>query len=421
MLTVLRQRNFALLWWGGLISMLGDWMLRIALPAQVFAITGSTLATGVMIIAGMAPTLLVSSVAGVYVDRWDRQRTMVATNLLLAASVVPLSLVRGSDSLWIVYLVAVVQSTLSQLFGPAEHALLPLIVSREHLTTANALNALNNNLARLGGPALGGIVAATIGLTGVALIDATTFVIAALLISLVRTTGHAPREARAAGMQHGALSMGSIWHAWVAGLKVVRRDRLLTLLFSMIALVGFGEGIVSVLFVPFVLVALDGQVLELGWLMSAQAVGGLVGGLLIAQISHRISAARLLGPSTLLFGLIDLVIFVSPLVVPSFSLQLVLFVLVGVPSAGFGASLTTLLQDQTSDAYRGRVFGAQTMTLALTGLCGMSLAAVLGDRVGIVPIISIQGGVYCAAGVLAILWIRRPDAPAARPGTVDPR
>ncbi len=84
MLTTLRQRNFSLLWSAGLISMIGDWMLFIALPIYVYKLTGSALATSTMFIAEMIPSLLLGSVAGVFVDRWNRKRIMVITNLLLA-------------------------------------------------------------------------------------------------------------------------------------------------------------------------------------------------------------------------------------------------------------------------------------------------------------------------------------------------
>ena len=85
MLATLRQRNFGLLWFGGLISLAGDWMLNIALPIYVYTLTGSALATGGMLIARLIPNLLLGSVAGVFVDRWDRRHTMI---IILVAGIV---------------------------------------------------------------------------------------------------------------------------------------------------------------------------------------------------------------------------------------------------------------------------------------------------------------------------------------------
>src|SRR3712207_814675 len=87
MLSVLRRRDFALLWFGGLVSVAGDWVLYAALPYFVFERTGSTVATAGMIVAALAPGVVLGSVSGVFVDRWDRKRVLVVTNLLQAATV----------------------------------------------------------------------------------------------------------------------------------------------------------------------------------------------------------------------------------------------------------------------------------------------------------------------------------------------
>ena len=142
MLSVLRKRDFALLWWGGLVSMLGNWLLSVALPIYVYQSTGSTLATATMFIAGAVPRVLFGTVAGVFVDRLERKRTMVVCNVLLALTLAPLLLVEASGAGWLIYVVAFVQSSVAQFFAPAENALLPTLVNKEHLASANALNAL---------------------------------------------------------------------------------------------------------------------------------------------------------------------------------------------------------------------------------------------------------------------------------------
>jgi len=156
MLAVLRQRNYSLLWFAGLISITGDWTLNVALPFYVYQMTGSALATGLMFMARTLPGVLFGSIAGVMVDRWDRKWTMVIVNLL-AAPLVLLFLTVGSPSgLWVIYLVAFIESSIMQFFVPAEKALLPRLVSEQHLLAANSLSAINTNLGMLIGPAIGG-------------------------------------------------------------------------------------------------------------------------------------------------------------------------------------------------------------------------------------------------------------------------
>ncbi len=97
MLAILRQRNFALLWFGGLVSMVGDWVLITALPFYIYAQTGSTLAAGAILIASTVPSLLFSSISGVFVDRWDRRRIMIVANLARGGLMLLLLLVRSND------------------------------------------------------------------------------------------------------------------------------------------------------------------------------------------------------------------------------------------------------------------------------------------------------------------------------------
>jgi MFS family permease len=178
-------------------------------------------------------------------------------------------------------------------------------------------------------------------------------------------------------------------------------------LFTIAAITSVGEGVLSVLFVPFVTDVLRGDALELGWLMSAQAVGGLLGGVLLARVGSRLEPVRILGPSAILFGLIDLAIFNYPAFFTGFVIALILFIVVGLPGAALSAGFSTLLQNGVADAYRGRVFGALNTTSALLMLSGMGLASVAGDVVGIVPVISIQGFVYVLAGLLALHLLDR--------------
>lgn len=250
MLTTLRQRNFALLWFGGLISMLGDWSLQIALPFYIYQVTGSTLATGAMFITGTVPRILLGSVAGVFVDRWDRKRTMVIANILLCFCILLLLAVQSAHHLWIVYLVAALEATIAQFILPAEQSLLPQLVSQDHLVPANALNALNNNLALLIGPALGGALVARFGLYAAVVLDGLSYALAALLIWRISLPAHD----RASISDVGSLPMSpdmtlwaAIWQEWWAGLQMVKNNRVVATIFAATSLVAIGEGLFSVL------------------------------------------------------------------------------------------------------------------------------------------------------------------------------
>src|SRR3954451_12398903 len=151
-----QRRDLRLLLAAGLVSMTGDWILGIGLTYSVYAITGSTLASAVTLLASFVPQVVAGSVAGVFVDRWDRKRTMVACNLLLAVGLVPLVLLDTFERIWVVYIVLVWESVIEVFFAPAEQAMLPRLVEDEELVTANALNSQNQQLSRLVGFGVGG-------------------------------------------------------------------------------------------------------------------------------------------------------------------------------------------------------------------------------------------------------------------------
>lgn len=120
----LRNRSFLRLWAGGLINDFGDWTLLVALPIFVFQLTGSALVTSTVFVVELIPGLIAGQLGGVLVDRWDRKRILVVGGVVQSAFLLPLLLVASVDQLWIVYLVAAVESCLARLCGPAKAALI---------------------------------------------------------------------------------------------------------------------------------------------------------------------------------------------------------------------------------------------------------------------------------------------------------
>lgn len=415
---LLGRGNFGLLWSAGLISLTGDWVLRIGLPIYIYQLTGSALATSAMFIAGTLPSVVFGSVAGVYVDRWDRRQTFIIGNLLLAAVLVPVALVQRVELLWIVYVAAFFESLISLFVGPAEGALLPALVEPEELVTANSLNALNSNIARLVGPPLGGVIAVAGGIFGVALIDAATFGVAAVLVALMRG---APDTRVATATTADLRAWTRLWVDWVAGLGIVRMRRAIAAIFLLVGLAALGEGVFSVLFILYVVSVLGGGAPELGVLMSSQAVGGLIGSFLLVPLSTRIGAASLVGWGALLFGAIDLVIFNAPALGASLPVIAGLFVLVGLPAATIFPAILSVIQSGVPDAFRGRVLGAMTTTSAVLRLAGLGIAGALATPVGVVTVLNIQGVAYVIAGILMLLLLPAAIRSDRRAGHVTAR
>jgi MFS family permease len=407
MFRMLRQRNFGLLWFGGFVSNLGDFVLFVGLPYEVYRLTGNTLATAGMVLASLLPNILLGSIAGVFVDRWDRRQLMIAVNLLQAVSLLPLLLV-PQVGLWIVYAVLLAESSISQLFRPAQVALMPTLLEggQDELLPANATLGIGHHLSRLIGPAIGGVVVAIGGLAAVTIVDSISFVGSAAMLALInaRPVPRHPSDS----LEHEAISAwGRLLSEWREGLRVVWHQPVLRAVLFFFGITAIGEGLTAALFVVWVVGPLHSDSTGWGLVLSTQAIGGLAGALVIARLGSRIRPIPLLIGSGLAFGAIDLVLFTYPAYYPHLAPALVMLVIVGVPGAGLGAAATTLQQANSEDRNRGRVVGAIGAMAGLGSLLGASIAGLAGQVVPVIPLLVIQGSGYLVAGTTAWLMVRR--------------
>jgi hypothetical protein len=415
-IATLRHRDFALLWTAGVISVAGDFALGIALPLHAYALTGSAVATGGVFAASLLPRVLLGSIAGVFVDRWDRKRTMVAADLLRAALLLPLLVVGSPDLLWLLYLVRAATGIVGLIFDPAESALLPRLVGEERLVTANALNALNNNIGRLVGPVTGGLLYAGGGLPAVVIVDAASFALSAALIMAIRANA---RPERGYDPGHGASAWGRMVNEWRAGLRLVGRDRVLRTIFIAVGIGFFGEGTFGVGFTPLVIDVLEGGAAGAGILASAQAIGGLLAGVLVARAALTLSPRLLLAGGMIGLGLTDLGVANAAMLAPpgpaAMAVGSTFMLLAGFPVVSSSAAQDGLLQTLTADAFRGRVFGALGAIQGVATLVGLTLGAAAIDAIGVVPVVSLGAAMWIVGGLFALTRLS-PNVGDARQG-----
>jgi MFS family permease len=401
------MRNLGLLCAARAISDAGDWLLMIALPVYVLSLTGSSLATSAVFLAELLPALLLGSVAGVLVDRWDPRRTLVAMNLAQAALLLPLLAVHSRDRLWVVIAVAVVQSCCARLALPATFALLPAVVPAGDLGRANSLLGASDNVARLVGSPLGGLVFELGRLPGVVLVDALTFVASAALVALVRVARATP--VRGAGVS-------GFFGSWADGLRLVARSRPLTTVFVAGGLGQLAQGFFVVLFVLFVQRSLHGDGTEVGLLRGVQAIGAIAGGLVLGGLARRIRPSAMVGYGYLAFGLVSLATWNGPAVTTAVGVYVGLFILAGIPGLVAATGLLTVAQSHAPATHLGRVAGAFDATTAALAALGVLLAGLLGDRFGLRSILDGQASLLVLAGALALALlgagVRAPRVPA---------
>lgn len=246
-----------------------------------------------------------------------------------------------------------------------------------------------------------------LGLHSVVLADSASYLASGALLVLASIPA-APDDASSSGTPSLGSAWSAFWRLWLDGLRQVLRKRWLATLFGIMGAAAVAQGIINVLLVVFVSHILHGDARTFGWMVSAQGVGGLAAGLVIAQIGHTLAPTRLLALSLGAVGLIFLILVNVPLI----ALALALLAAVGVPLMGWLTSASALLQAGVPDRYRGRIFGAYGATQATSMLAGMGLASALNARLGVVALLNIAGLLLLIAGAGALTLAAPKLAPA---------
>lgn len=409
-----RHREFRVVWGGGLVNDIGDWLLMVALPLYVFTETSSGLTTALLFLVEMAPAAFLGTIAGSFVDRWDLRRALITTNLLQATALLPLLAVTP-HRIWPAFVVAGTQSVLARVNNPATAALLPRLVPADQLMAANSAVAIGENLARLVGSPLGGIIVEVSGLRGVVLADGASFLVVALAISRVHAdAGRAARESAKAVTVTGteATEVDGVRE----GLRVIRRTPPLPTLVATMLLSQFAQGMFLVLFLAFVVRKLEGSGAEVGLLRGVQAVGGVLGGVLVARLARHARAGRLMGGGFLGMGVVSIAMWNAPALTTAIAVYAAFFIIAGLPAVALSVGITTSAQQFTPPRYLGQLIGTMQSGAAVGSALGTLVAGVLVDRVDITYLLDGQACIYLACGAIALLFVARVTFSGSDPG-----
>lgn len=391
----LRHRNYRLFFAGQSVSLIGTWMSRVALSWLVYRITGSALALGIVGFAGQIPSFVASPFAGVWVDRLNRHRLLIVTQVLAMVQTAMLAVLTftGVVNLWQVLLLALFQGFINAFGMPARQAfVVEMIEQRGDLANAIALNSSMVNGARLIGPSVAGVTIAAFGEGWCFTIDAVSYlaVIAALLAMHV-----APRRVRPVAGASVSQQLREGWR-YVVDFPPIRS---ILILLALVSLVGMPYMVLMPIFAENILHGGPGT---LGLLMAASGIGALAGAMYLASRRSVIGLGRLISLATALFGLGLIAFSFSPLV----WLSLPVMVLTGLGFMVQMAASNTVLQTIVEESKRGRVMSFYTMAFMGTAPFGSLLAGALASRIG-APFTLALGGVGCLVGA-AWFAIRLP-------------
>jgi MFS family permease len=398
------NRNFRNLWFGQIISLLGDWFNLIASASLVAELTQSGLAVGGLFVVRMLAPFMVSPLAGVATDRFNRKNLLLGSDLLRAITVIGFLFVRQPEQVWLLYTLTAVQLGISGVFFPARNAILPDLVPERDLGAANALTSATWSVMLALGAALGGLVSGFWGIYPAFVIDGLTFLLSAVFISWIVYERPEVPEKQA--------SVISGLRDYLEGLRYLSGERdilVIATLKAAIALTVSGAfQVLQVALAEGVYVIGEGGGISLGIMYAVVGVGTGLGPILARYFTgdkdRPMRIAIGIGYAVTVVGLG----IIAPL--GGFGL-----VLLGSLLRGIGVGLnwvfsTQLLLQLVPNQVRGRVFSTEFALLTLGNAASAALAGWVLDNTGI-GITGLFWGMAAAAAIPGLLWVVwiRPD------------
>ena len=390
----LRHRNYRLFFGGQSISLIGTWITRIATSWLVYRLTGSELLLGIVGFCSQIPLLVLSPFAGVLVDRWDRHRILVITQILSALQSAALAVLALMNVITVaeVIVLQVVQGVINSFDTPARQAfVVEMVEDRADLPNAIALNSSMINASRIIGPSVGGILIATLGEGWCFGADAISYIaVIASLLAMRRT------PAKKAVIDTRMLEELRTGWTYVSRFAPVRA------LLLIVALAGVAGMPYATLMPVIASKILHGGAHTLGILMTASGIGALAGTLYLASRRTVLGLGKVIVAASIGLSL--------GLIAFSFSralwLSIVILPIVGAGMMVQAASANTILQTVVDERLRGRVMAFYSLAIMGMQPIGSLLSGVIAERIG-APLTIFYGGLLCLAGAIS-LAIRRP-------------
>jgi MFS family permease len=438
MFQALRIRDFRLMWAGGLVSSLGSWLLTLAIPTHILLVTGSLRATGLTVAAEYLPLLLLGPVAGVFADRWDRRRLMIGTNLFCAAAVAVMLLGLAPGRYGILYAALVAENAGVVLYAPAWQARTPAVVGTGSLlSSANALNAASSGVVRLVGGPLGGILLALCGARWLIGIDAASYLLSALALTLTsRTMATAPGEPGETAPGETAPGVtapgepgvtvpgvtapgvtatgrtGVVVRDLLEGARVLFRQPVARALFPVTVVYLAANASLSAVLIAFGIRRLGGSE-HTGFLLAGLGVGFLAGAPVIRLLLDRVQPRTLLAATLTATAAAYVGLFTSS----SLAAALPAAAAVGMFGSMSLVIPQTTMQRVVPNAVLGRIGAVFLTGEAAATLAGAAAGPFLAQAAGLTVVAVVAGLVTLAAAVLARLLIPPLPRPPAGPAS----
>jgi MFS family permease len=406
---VLKKRNFFLLWLGQIISQLGDRLDQMALIAFVYLrAPGSALEIAKILSFTIIPVFVIGPIAGVYVDRWDRRRTMYICDLLRAALVlnIPLFLFY-SKSLSLIYLIIFVVFSIGRFFVPAKLSIIPDLVEKKDLLMANSLVNTTGMIAAILGFGISGVVVEWLGAKSGFYLDSLSFLISGSLIFFIAKQSRAVMNFRKVGKEIVEVIRKSVFQEIKDGILYFIRNKDIRFTAGIIFTLWSALGAVYVVLIVFVQKTLNSATKDLGLLIMFLGIGLFLGSILYGRFGHRFSHYKIIFVSLMLSGIMLIVFSVGLHRYPYFIVAATLSLVLGILVSPIMIASNTIVHNVSDNAMMGKIFSSLEIVMHLGFLLFMLISSLLAERFSHVLILAVVGSVISLLGVINLVYHRK--------------
>jgi len=420
-LTLVHNHNFSRLWSAQILSQIAQQLLNFALIVRVFDLAQGTrlanISVALVVLSFGVPSIFFAAAAGVYVDHWNRKVVLVTANIIRGLLVLGYLVVERNLAL--VLILTFLISATTQFFAPAEAASIPVLVDQRHLLRANSLFVFTMYASFIVGYGLAAPVIALLGPSSPYFLTSLMFLIAGLLVVRLPSM----RAVTHTQVRFQQL-LASTWHEIFQNWRLIRKDRNLSFPILQLTISQAMVGVVLALAPALSLALLHRQLQSASqFLIIPAGLGMVIGVVIIGELARRFSKVAIITRGMALaagalmalgiVGIIEQALYYHypfddislPMIVALFVAVLV-FIL-GLMNGLLSIAAQTLLQEHTTDASRGKIFGALNMMINIAATLPILFAGILADLFGVARVVTLLGVVLLAFGLAQIYWLRR--------------
>jgi len=406
---VLKNRNFFLLWLGQIISQLGDRLGQMALIAFVYLrAPGSTLQIAKILSFTIIPVFLIGPLAGVYVDRWDRRRTMYICDLLrgLMMLTIPLFLFYAK-SLTPIYLIIFIVFSIGRFFVPAKLSIIPDLVQKKDLLIANSLVNTTGMIAAVLGFGISGVLVEWLGAKSGFYLDSLGFLVSGLLIFMISKKFSMAVDLKEVGREIVDVISKSVFQEIKEGLSYFIRKKDIRFTASIIFALWSALGAVYVVIIVFVQQTLHSATKDLGLLVMFLGIGLFLGSLIYGKFGQRVSHYKIIFSSLVLSGIMLVIFALGIYHYPDFILAALLSLCLGLIIAPIMIASNTIIHNVSDNVMMGKIFSSLEIVMHLGFLMFMFISSILAERFSHLLILVIVGCLLAILGLANLFFNRK--------------